>query len=80
MWKHTISFAFKLLQSNNPISIQILNKFRNWRGGQEGFVVGALPLCPPLTTALVYQQTSNMCLFVRKFILITKSLSLANGA
>ena len=30
---HTISFTFTLLQSNNPISIQILNKFRNWRVG-----------------------------------------------
>ena len=47
--ENTISFTFKLLQSNNPISIQILNKFRNWLGVgvEEKFVVGTLPPCPP---------------------------------
>ena len=45
--KLTISFTFKLLQCNNSISIQILNKFRNWLGGrQEKFVVGTLPPAP----------------------------------
>ena len=55
MWKHNISFIFKLLQSNNPISIQILNKFRNWRGGGGREIRGGdiAPCHPPLATALL---------------------------
>ena len=44
--ENTISFTFKLLQSNNPISIQILNKFRNWRGG--GREIRGGDIAPPL--------------------------------
>ena len=50
MWKHTISFTFKLLQSNNPISIQILNKFRNWRGGGAREIRGG-GIPPPAPTS-----------------------------
>ena len=41
-------FSFKLLQSNNPISIQILNKFWNWRGGgARGIRGGGIAPLPP---------------------------------
>ena len=46
--ENTISSVFTLLQSNNTLLIQNLNKFRNWAGGGQESLVGggAAAPCP----------------------------------
>ena len=46
-FENTIAFSLTLLRD--------LLSFENCRGGQNGFVVGALPPASPLATALVFR-------------------------
>ena len=44
--ENTFSSAFALLQSNNPLLIQNLGKFKGWRGGGKSLSWEAAAPCP----------------------------------